>query len=272
MTNATDWAGAVGDVWAAEWRRTDRSFAGLAPVLDAAVVAAAPERGRAVDLGCGSGSTALALAKARPDLHVTGVDLSPELIRVARGRGGPLDLNFRQGDLAADPGLVAGADLLLSRHGVMFFADPAAVFAAWRRAVAPGARMVFTCFRDPALNTWASELVATVTGHAPAPSGTAPGPFAFADADRVAGLLAGAGWTADVRAVDFRYVAGEGADPVADAAGFFRRIGPLASALRAAPEAERPVMLARLNATLAGHRDGDRIDFPAAAWLWTAHA
>ena len=272
MTKASEWAGAVGDVWAAEWVRTDRSFAGLAPALDAAILAAAPERGRAVDLGCGAGSTALALATARPGLAVTGVDLSPELIRVARGRGGSTNLRFAQGDLAADAELVAGADLLFSRHGVMFFADPVAVFSRWRAAVAPGARLVFTCFRDPALNFWASDLIATVTGRPPASPGIAPGPFAFADANRVAAMLANAGWTAMARAIDFRYVAGEGADPVADAVGFFHRIGPIASALRAAPEVDRPAMLARCTTALADHRHGHRVDFPAAAWLWTATA
>lgn len=272
MTVGSDWSGAVGDAWAAEWRQTDRSFAGLAPMLDAAVLAAAPTRGRAFDLGCGAGSTALALAIERPGLDVTGIDLSLELIRVARSRNLPPNLRFDRGDLAADPGLVAGADLLFSRHGVMFFTDPSAVFAAWRAIAAPDAQLVFTCFRDVSLNPWAGELVTTVTARALSPPDAAPGPFAFADADRVAGLLAAAGWAAEPRAVDFRYVAGEGDDAVADATRFFRRIGPVAAALRAASDADRPAMLDRLAAALVEHRHADRIEFPAAAWLWTARA
>ena len=41
MTSDRDWTGRVGDIWATEWRRTDRSFEGLAPVLNAAILAAA---------------------------------------------------------------------------------------------------------------------------------------------------------------------------------------------------------------------------------------
>ena len=42
MTSATDWTGRVGRTWAAEWQRTDRSFAKLSPHLDAAIRTAAP--------------------------------------------------------------------------------------------------------------------------------------------------------------------------------------------------------------------------------------
>lgn len=184
MTTASDWSGTVGDIWAAEWRRTDRSFADLASHLNTAVFAAAPERGRAVDLGCGAGATSVALASARPDLTVTGIDLSPELVRVASSRGSALpNLSFATADIAADPArIAAGVDLLFSRHGVMFFADPAAVFARLRAAANPGARIVFSCFRRASLNPWATALVSAVTGSSPAPAdGYAPGPFGFAD-------------------------------------------------------------------------------------------
>lgn len=276
MFDASEWAGPVGDVWAAEWSRTDRSFAGLSPHLDAAVLAAAPAGpGRAVDLGCGAGQTSIALATARPDLSVTGVDISAELVRVAAGRGTGLpNLRFTATDVAADPQAAAGADLLFSRHGVMFYADPAAVFAALRTAAAPGAHLIFSCFRPAKLNPWAGALATAVTGTAPTPpSGYTPGPFSFADPGWVADLLATAGWTnGDARPFDFPYVAGEGADPVGDAAGFFRRIGPVSSAFRAAPTAEHPAMHDRLTAALAEHRDGDRVTFPAAAWIWSARA
>jgi SAM-dependent methyltransferase len=277
MTSAAEWAGPVGDVWAAEWERTDRSFAGLSPALDAAILAAAPGGpGRAVDLGCGAGATSIALAGARPDLAVTGVDVSAELVRVAAGRGAGLaNLRFVQADVAAGAeAIAAGADLLCSRHGVMFYADPASVFAALRRGVAPGARLVFSCFRSPAENPWAGALVAAISGTVAAPpAGYAPGPFAFADPAWVGGLLTAAGWSVgEPRPVDYVYGAGEGEDPVADAAGFFRRVGPASAALRAAPDADRPAMLARLTAALAEYRVDGRVSFPAAAWIWSARA
>lgn len=277
MTRAAEWEGAVGDVWAAEWRRTDRSFAGLSPALDAAILAAAPARsGRAVDLGCGAGETSIALAVARPDLAVTGADISPELVRIAAGRAAGLpNIRFAVADVAGEAaGIASGADLLFSRHGVMFYDQPAEVFAAMRAAVAPQARLVFSCFRAPSLNPWAGALAVTVAGASvPPPPTDAPGPFAFADPDRVTALLALAGWTAEPpRTIDYAYIAGEGDDPVGDAAGFFRRIGPVSAAFKTAAEADRPAILDRLTAALAEHRRGDRVTFPAAAWIWSAHA
>lgn len=276
MTAGAEWAAAVGDVWAAEWARTDRSFAGLSPRLDAAILAAAPAGpGRAVDLGCGAGQTGIALAAARPDLAVLGLDISPELVRIAAERGRDLpNLRFAVADVAAGPQAIDAADLLFSRHGVMFYDRPAEVFAAVRAAAAPGARLVFSCFRRPALNPWAGALAAAVAGQPPAPPpGYAPGPFAFADPDWTAAMLAGAGWTAAApEPVDYRYVAGDGSDPVADAATFFRRIGPVSSAIKAAPADEQPVLVDRLTATLTEHREGEQVSFAAAAWIWSAHA
>ena len=73
--DADAWRGSVGDVWSEEWRRTDRSFAGLARYLDATILAAAPAEGTAMDIGCGAGATSLALAEPRPDLTIVGTDI-----------------------------------------------------------------------------------------------------------------------------------------------------------------------------------------------------
>lgn len=276
MTTAAEWSGPVGDAWAERWVDTDRSFAPLSVHLDAAIGAAAPSEGNAVDLGCGAGVTSITLATARPDLRITGVDVSPDLIRNARDRAKDIaNLDFAVADLDADAATVAkDAGLLCSRHGVMFFADPAAVFAALRSGVRPETPLVFSCFRAPSLNPWAGALVAELTGAAPPPpSGYAPGPFAFADPGFVAPLLAAAGWrTTEPEPVDYSYVAGEGPDPVAAAVAFFCRIGPVAAAVKAAPEATRGALLDKLAGLLAARRDGDKVAFPAAAWIWRAHA
>ena len=267
MTGASEWRTRVGDVWAAEWRRTDRSFAGVSLHLDAAIRAAAPDSGTALDLGCGAGSTALALAAARPDLAVHGVDLSPALVAVARARG----LDAQVGD-AIEAAEALRPDLLVSRHGVMFFADPHAAFARLRAAAAPGAPLVFSCFRARALNPWAGDLVAEVTGTRPAdPPGYAPGPFGFADHGFVADLLARSGWAhAAADPVDVLYTAGEGDDPVADAAQFLTRIGPLAAAIAAAPDPAR--LRIRLADVMTTYRADTAVRFPAAAWIWRAQA
>ena len=98
-----------------------------------------------------------------------------------------------------------------------------------------------------------------------------PGPFAFADPDFVRPLLQGAGWS-DIEAtpVDYNYSAGAGPDPLADALDLFSRIGPTARALSAADPAARSGMVDRMITVIERYRSGDTVDFPAAAWLWSA--
>lgn len=270
MTSATDWSGRVGDVWAAEWLRTDRSFADLARHLDAAILDAAPSGPfAALDIGSGAGATSLALATARPDATVIGIDLSPGLVAVARERADDLpNLRFETGD-AIEHAAGLRPDLIVSRHGVIFFPDPHAAFSALRRAAAPGARLAFSCFTGVEDNPWARLVT-----EAPARSTSyVPGPFAFADGAAGRDFLTRAGWVdAQARRVAFAYRAGEGADPVADAFSFLTRIGPAASALREAPREDRPELEARLRVRLAVQREGAAVDFPAAAWLWSATA
>lgn len=274
MTEAHDWAGTVGGTWASEWRRTDRSFGDLSSALDAAILSAAPDIGRVLDIGCGAGSTSIALAKARPRLAVTGADLSSALLAVARERAAGLaNLDFVEGDVLRTAAAMAPIDLMVSRHGVMFFADPVAAFATLHAAATPGANLIFTCFRTPAENEWATDVAIAVSGSPPVPRTDAPGPFAFADEARVAAILADSGWReARATPIDYANRAGEGADAVADAVSFFSRIGPAAPLLRELAPAAREAALARLAAVCAQRHTGGAIDFPAAAWLWTARA
>ncbi len=283
MTEAYDWTNRVGDIWASEWVRTDRSFAGLSRHLDAAVVAATSKDTRTiVDIGCGAGGTSLAIARtirtAVPHARIVGIDLSSRLIEIARSRvpadAEPGRLVFTCGDVAAAIDDWAPVDLYISRHGVMFFADPVDSFAALARAAAPGATLIFSCFADRAANRWATETTATGGGDAGAsgaPVSTAPGPFAFADPGHVDAILTRAGWqTTSPHYVEFAYRAGDGSDPVADAVAYFRRIGPAASWIRDAPDDERAARIAHLVTACERYRVGDVVEFPAAAWIWTA--
>lgn len=274
MTQSYDWTGRIGQTWASEWQRTDRSFAQLVPHLDAAILAAAPIGPcRALDIGCGAGGTSLALAAARDDVAITGVDLSAELLAVAKTRAASYPhLTFRHADAVDAATDIAPIDLMFSRHGVMFFADPSAAFARLRAAAAPGAPLVFSCFRARADNVWAADLVEQVTGVAPPlTDGYAPGPFGFADPAVTGRILTEAGWSAAGHdRIDFSYIAGAGEDPVADAAAFFARIGPLAAVLRDA--ADRTALDARLKAVLERYRTDTVVAFPASSWIWRAYA
>ena len=275
MTGTLDWRGPVGDVWAAEWQRTDRGFAAMSQHLDAAIAAAAPEHGCAIDVGCGAGATSIALAQARRELHVTGIDLSAALVEIARGRAANCtNVSFRVADMLATHDLDGTADVIFSRHGVMFFDDPVAGMAALRRAARPGAALVFSCFDRITRNRFAADPIAAVTGQEPSPAAHyAPGPFGFADPVFVAQTLAAAGWgRLRHEAVPFNYRVGAGDDPVGDAVDFFKRIGPAAPILRAAGADERPAMLGRLTDLVSRRLEAGVVDFAAVAWLWSAQA
>lgn len=276
---AADWIGGVGETWAREWPRTDRSFAGLEGALERVILARSEKAGtfRMVDLGCGAGTTSLAIAAARPDVEVIGLDLSADLIAVAEARRQKVRAarcRFIAGDAIENAAALGPVDLFFSRHGVMFFDDPIVAFGRLAAAAAPHGRLVFSCFAALVDNPWATIVAApAVAGEAePRSLSVTPGPFAFADPSSVLAILADSGWRAlhPPERIAFRYVAGSGADPVADALSFFRRIGPAASAIRQAAEADRPALLDRLEAACRRHLDGGEVAFPATAWLWSA--
>lgn len=267
MTGASDWEGTVGKSWADEWRRTDASFSGLTPHLLAAI---AREPGMEIaDIGCGAGELALAVARVRPGARVTGIDISGDLIAAAAGRASGANVAFEQTD-ATQWHPVRRPDLLVSRHGVMFFADPPVAFAHLAAVSLPCARMVFSCFRKAGENDWASSIAALLpSSAAPASPAFPPGPFAFALPEHVRRCMAG--WhDLAFTPVDFDYIAGTGDHAVAEAMALFRRIGPAAAALRTLPQMERGGVERRLLELVEVHHEGGRVAFKAAAWLVTA--
>lgn len=270
-----EWQGRVGQSWASEWQRTDRSFAELTAELERRIFALAFDH--VLDVGCGAGELSLAIAQGRPASHVVGVDVSSDLVGVARERGASFsNVRFDLADAAAwqpEPG--SAPDLLVSRHGVMFFDDPVAAFSHLRRAAKPRARMLFSCFRALEFNPLFAEAGRLVPPdpEAPRPDLHAPGPFAFADQSRVAAILEQAGWP-NLRfdAFDFAMVAGAGEDPVADAVGYFSRIGPAARALSGMQGAAREDMLERIAALAASNVHSGTVTLGASAWIVTASA
>ena len=182
-----DWNGQSGDRWVAHQARHD---ARLAVFGQAAIEAAAPVAGeRVLDVGCGAGASTLALAvRVGAGGQVLGVDISEPLIARARALA-PQDTPalFRAAD-ASSAELPEGAfDILFSRFGVMFFADPTAAFAHMRRALKPGGRVAFVCWRGVAENDWVRLPMGAIKGIVPpmaAPDPEAPGPFSFGDRGR----------------------------------------------------------------------------------------
>src|ERR1700681_126058 len=188
----TIWNGPAGQRW------TDRQQAQdimLAPVADILIDRAKPRVGeRIVDVGCGCGATTFALAqKVGPAGRVFGIDVSAPMLGRARQiapKGLPVD--FELADATVYPFEPASADLLVSRFGVMFFAEPALSFANMRRALRPSARLAFACWREPRENPFFMVPLQAAYKHVPKLPQLGPddpGPFAFASEERVNRIL-----------------------------------------------------------------------------------
>ena len=271
MTDTGEWQGRVGDSWAAEWRRTDRSFAQLTERLLAETRKF--EFSRVIDIGCGAGELALAIARGRPQVRITGIDVSSALVAVASERGSHIgNADFVEADAAKWQAEVGNApELLVSRHGVMFFEEPAQAFANLAEQCAPGAALLFSCFRDRAQNPFFTEVTRLLAEPPETGDPHAPGPFAFADLDRIRAILSEGGWGGiQIRPFDFAMIAGAGGDAVEDAADYWTRIGPAARPASQMDLAARERFLDRIRSLAQRHcRDGI-VALPAAAWIVTA--
>jgi SAM-dependent methyltransferase len=100
-----------------------------------------PERASdLLDLGCGTGS--LSLLAAEQGHRVTGVDLSPAMVDLARAKLAGRDATFLVGDAAEPPVGEERFDVVLGRHVLWTLPDPARVLRHWAGLLRPGGRLV----------------------------------------------------------------------------------------------------------------------------------
>ncbi|MGB3167657.1 MAG: methyltransferase domain-containing protein [Alteraurantiacibacter sp.] len=271
MTDISEWQGRTGKAWAEEWRRTDRSFGQLTERLLADTRKFAFRR--VIDVGCGAGELSLAIARGRSDATVNGIDVSDALIDVAQKRSASLaNVAFECADAARWTSDRASApDFVVSRHGVMFFAQPADAFAHLAKQCAADSGMLFSCFRKRSENPFFSEVMRLLPEPPDTADATAPGPFAFADPDHLCSILANAGWT-DIVLVpfDFPMIAGAGEDAVSDALAYWQRIGPVARAASELDVLARERLFDRIRRLAERHDHDGIVALPAAAWIVTA--
>ncbi len=270
------------------WNETSGpKWVALADVLDAqigplgelAMARAALRAGeRVLDVGCGCGQTILELARrVGPRGHVQGIDISGPMLARARERarqGGVSNAEFLLAD-AQTAALERGRfDLLFSRFGVMFFADPAAAFGNLRRALVSGGRLAFVCWQPLGANPWMAVPLAAAAVHipmpAPPPAG-APGPFSFGDPERVARVLAQAGFT-DVSLESIETTLRVGGDGGLEGAVRFllEGVGPTSAVLREASEALRGKVSSAVRAALEPYLTARGVELGAAVWIATA--
>jgi len=262
------WNGPAVTCWITKQEQMD---AALAPVADAAITLAAVQSGeRVLDIGCGSGATSIGLARlVGPTGHVTGLDVSGPMIELARKRSvGMSNLDWLRADAAAHDFPPASADLLFSRFGVMFFGEPVTAFVNLRRALRPGGRLVFACWRPLNENPWMLlplQVVQTFVPPMPRPGPNEPGPFAFSDPERVTHILTAAGF-ASPRYVRFEMamVLGTSLDAAAEQA---TSMGAASRALQGQPEAVIEVARTAVRGALEPYLESGRVALPGAIWL-----
>lgn len=270
------WNLAGGVTWSLLQEDLDRQ---IAPLGRIAIEALAPQPGeRVLDVGCGCGDTSLQLAeRVAPTGHVTGLDISEPMLAVAQRRaaeqGRQDQVNFVLADAQTYEFEPASYDALFSRFGVMFFADPADAFANLRSALKPGGRLAFVCWRPAAENGWMMVPFKAAVGLFPVPPAKtdplAPGPFAFADAERVRGILSEAGFS-DIGIKPHNQSIG--GHPLDHAVKLALKVGPLGAMLREQPDTDPAAVAEAVRGALKSFETENGVMLPAAAWIVTARA
>jgi ubiquinone/menaquinone biosynthesis C-methylase UbiE len=270
---AAYWNGPGGQHWT---DRQEIQDAILAPVSEALIARAGIAPGESiVDIGCGCGGTTLALAaQIGASGHALGLDISSPMLARAQERtplGAPVQ--WVAADATVYPFERGNADLLFSRFGVMFFADPALSFANMRGALRSRGRLAFACWREPRHNPWLMLPLQAAYQHAPRLPELGPedpGPFSFASQERVNRVLSKAGFSAiAMQPVDLLLdiAVGAGLDAAVEGA---LEIGPASRALQDQSPEVRSAAAGAIRAALAPHLKGESVPLGAATWIVTA--
>jgi SAM-dependent methyltransferase len=266
------WNGVAGRAWVDTQRSLDRLFQPFEDLL----VEQVAKRGaqHVLDIGCGTGSTTLAIARrVGANGRVVGVDISEPMIALARERAASQTTapQFVCADAQTYAFAPASFDLIVSRFGVMFFADPVGAFANLRHAAAPGAALHVIAWRsakDNPFMTTAERAAAPFLPQIPPRRGDEPGQFAFADRTRVLSILQRSGWLGgDIQPLDVECVL-----PLDELGAYVTRLGPLGQVLQQADGATRARVLDTVRAAFDPYVHGDEVRFTAACWTIGARA
>jgi len=267
------WNGAGGLRWA---QRQPVQDILLQPIADLIIDRAKIKSGeRVLDVGCGSGATTFAFAKAvGASGHVMGIDISAPMLARAREvtpPGAPVE--FALADATIYPFAPESFDLLASRFGVMFFADPVLSFANLRKAMRRTGRLAFACWREARSNPFFMVPLQAVYQHVPKMPQVGPeepGPFAFASEERVKRILAAAGFSGvAMEPVDLALdvAIGGGLEAAVKSA---IEIGPAARALIDHPPETVAAATQAIREALRPFVKGQTVLLDAAIWIVTA--
>ena len=216
------------------------------------------EGARVLDVACGTGIVSrLAARRAGSGGAVTGVDMGPPMLEVARSQrteDSDAPITYLEGDAAQLPVGDGEFDFYTCHHGLQFFPEKAAALREAKRALRDGGTIAVGCWagtdRMPAMKVVAD----TLEKHLGEEMGAAMrSPFVLGEVDALRAVFEEAGIEADVRAVD-----GEATfDDHANFAPKALAAGPLAGPFNAAPEETRAAITADVAAGLEPYATPD---------------
>jgi SAM-dependent methyltransferase len=267
---ARAWDGDEGAYWAANAERFDALLAAYQdPFMRTAAIGRTEQ---VLDIGCGTGQTSRDAARAAASGAVLGIDLSAHMIDLARKLAageGVGNARFVHGDAqiyAFEPGTF---DIVISRAGATFFGDPVAAFCNIAGALRPGGRLTLLASQGLPQNEWLLAVFGALAGgrELPAPPPDAPGPFAFADPDRVRAILGNAGFQ-NIRVDGLSAPMPLGSD-ASEALGFV--LGLFGWLLNGLDETGQARARDALHATLTAHQIDRGVTYDSSVWIVTGH-
>jgi SAM-dependent methyltransferase len=266
------WNGVAGRAWVETQDLLSRIFKPFENLLVEAV--RAESASRVLDVGCGTGSTTLAVARLLGAKGCcAGIDISDPMIAAARLRAQQerAPASFLRANAEIHAFEPASFDMIISRFGVMFFDDPVRAFANLRRAATENAYIRFIAWRTAEENsfmTTAERAAAPLLPDLPPRRPDAPGQFAFGDSRRVHRILEESGWAEiDIQPIDVGCSL-----PEADLTEYLTRLGPVGLALQNVDEWTRTQVIQTVRPAFDSYVQGSKVRFTAACWLVSARA
>lgn len=265
------WNGSAGRAWVAAQEVLDEMFKPFEDLL-VDMTCAGPGH-RVLDVGCGTGSTTLAVARRRGTTdHCVGADISAPMIAAAQARAerDGSTASFICADAQAYAFEPASFDRIISRFGVMFFDSPVQAFANLRRAATDDAELRFIAWRSAAENPFMTtpERAAAPLLPIPARRPDAPGQFFFADRQRISSILEASGWAGiDIQPIDV-----DCALPEKELVGYFSQLGAVGRILQEADKHTRTQVIETVRAAFDPYVHGIEVRYTAACWMVSARA
>jgi SAM-dependent methyltransferase len=270
---AAAWDGPEGDHWAAHADRYEATGVAFDEKLMAALDI--HQRSAVLDVGCGTGAMTLQIGRLASEGAVLGVDLSSQMLAIARARAAEQGLErveFEQADAQVHRFEPASFDLVVSNCGAMFFADPVAAFSNLLRALRPHGSIALLVWRDLVRNEWVSAFrEALAAGRdLPVPPPGGQGPFSMADRAIATERLEAAGFTnLRFESIDEPVYFGRDVD---DAYAFVSTFGIARGLTASLDDVTRGSAFEQLRRSLAAHETDAGVQYAGSAWLITAAA